>query len=182
MNYYQNNPQVHYPPDLGSAPPPPYNPSVLPYPTQGVFHQTPQPYIQAHQPQNYRQLHNEELVRVEPVKSKNVTTRNDRVKNATEIIDFEPVVVGPCLWVLIIVGIFCCCILGIVAFIFAAFACYKEYSGRIGSAVRLAKAARVLAILSIVFGIVIIGINLLLRFAVPQDYFDYIWDGMNNKN
>ena len=182
MNNYPNNPQVQYPSDPASTPPPPYNPSILPYPKQGVVHQTPTPYIHAYQPQNYQQLNNEEINRVEPAKPNNVSTRKDRIQHATEIMDFEPVIVGPCLWVLIIVGIFCCCILGLFALIFAALACFKEYSGRIGSAVRLAKAARVLAILSIVLGIVIIAINLLLRFAVPEDYFKYIWDGNNKRN
>ena len=180
MHNYQDNPQVQYPP--GSTPPPPYNPSILPYPTQGVIQQTQTPYTHAYQPQQYQQLHNEEIIRVEPKESKNVHTKKDRIRNATEIMDFEPVVVGPCLWVLIIIGIVCCCILGLFALFFAILACFKEYSGRIGSAVRLAKAARVLAILSIVMGIVIIVINLLLRFALPQDYFKYIWDGKNQGN
>ena len=176
-NYQANNPLPF--PSHSSSAPPPYNPSALQYPPP----QTSQPpltsYIPVNQPQAYQKYQEDALPRVENEQCGNYSQRRNRAREVSEIIDFEPVVVGPCLWIMIIVGVFCCCILGIIALLFAALACFKEYSGSIGTAVRLAKAARVLAILSIIIGMIIITLNLLLKFTVPQDYTKYLWDGWN---
>eukprot|EP00800_Vazella_pourtalesii_P018383 TRINITY_DN5877_c1_g3_i1.p1 TRINITY_DN5877_c1_g3~~TRINITY_DN5877_c1_g3_i1.p1 ORF type:complete len:182 (+),score=10.99 TRINITY_DN5877_c1_g3_i1:262-807(+) len=174
-NYQTDNP-LPYPSQSSSAPPP-YNPSAFQYPPPS----TSQPPVASHitLPQTYAKYHEDALPREEDRQFTNYPQRRDRAREVSEIIDFEPVVVGPCLWVLIIAGIFCCCILGVFALLFATLACFKEYSGRIGTAVRLAKAARVLAILSIMIGMIIITVNLLLEFTVPQDYTKYLWDGWN---
>ncbi|KAI6659603.1 hypothetical protein LOD99_14526 [Oopsacas minuta] len=177
MYNYQGNPQLQYPSQISSAPPPPYNPTVVQYPTQPVSIPSVVPYIPVNQPQAYQQLQDDDIPRNEARQSKLFPTRRERAHHVTEIMDFEPVVVGPCLWVLIITGLFCCFILGIFALVFAALACFKEYSGRIGTAIRLAKAARVISVLSIIMGMVIITVNLLLEFTVPQDYSKYLWDG-----
>lgn len=179
-NYLGYPQQQQYGTNIGSAPPPPYNPNVPNYQAQPVLQ--PPVVFQCNHPQTTDQRHDIGVKQSESTHPNFSRQNRDKINQVRDIVDFEPVVVGPCLWILVIIAIFCCCILGFIALIVAIIACSKEYAGRIAVAVRYAKAARILSILSIVLGFVIICINILLRFSIPQDFSRYGWDNWNQKD